>query len=351
MAVRPFPEQHRRQHRIGIWLALSALFVVVELLLVRPEVAGSPRPALLADVMALDLALGLPLLGYALVIRGGYVSAAVLPLLLLASTGLAFLAVPEGGGRVLPVLIVVAPALELAAIAVGLWRLRAIIEAYRAARSELPYASDALRVALGTGGKLPPALARMASFELTAIACAVAGWRWRFVPRPGVRAYSSHRTSGQAVLAGALVFLMLIEIPLVHLTVHAVWSDLAAWLLTALSAYGLLWVIGDVQASRLHPHTVTATHLHLRAGQRAASDLALASITAVRGATAQDGADASIVAFGTANIRIEVAPPAVVHGFLGRPTEASNLLIRTDEPERFIRDLEARLAADSGASL
>ncbi|MDA0351999.1 MAG: hypothetical protein O3A10_07305 [Chloroflexi bacterium] len=111
MAVRPFPEQHRRQHRIGIWLALSALFVVVELLLVRPEVAGSPRPALLADVMALDLALGLPLLGYALVIRGGYVSAAVLPLLLLASTGLAFLAVPEGGGRVLPVLIVVAPAL------------------------------------------------------------------------------------------------------------------------------------------------------------------------------------------------------------------------------------------------
>lgn len=52
---------------------------------------------------------------------------------------------------------------------------------------------------------------------------------------------------------GALICASALELVAVHMLVGR-WSNLTARILTGLTAYAMLWLLGDLQGIRIHPH-------------------------------------------------------------------------------------------------
>jgi hypothetical protein len=92
-------------------------------------------------------------------------------------------------------------------------------------------------------------------------------WRARPHAPAGTSAFSHHRRSGQAAIVFALLLLMLVEGIAVHFLL-LIWSSVAAWLFTAGTLYGALWLIADYRATVLRPILIDDETVLLRAGLR-----------------------------------------------------------------------------------
>ena len=97
---------------------------------------------------------------------------------------------------------------------------------------------------------------------------------------PGNRAFSSHRNSPVLALLAVLCLAVVIETFALHLLVGR-WSRPAAWILTSVSVYSLLFLIAHGRAISLKPHLVAADHLRIRDGLLWSADVPLDRITAV----------------------------------------------------------------------
>ena len=87
--------------------------------------------------------------------------------------------------------------------------------------------------------------------EISIFHYAIAGWRGKAPTGP--RVFSYHRENTYVTLAVALLMVMFVELFAVHALVHVFWSRLAAWILTGLTVYGIVWFLGDLHAIRLRP--------------------------------------------------------------------------------------------------
>jgi hypothetical protein len=99
--------------------------------------------------------------------------------------------------------------------------------------------------------------------ELAAIHCALFSWRSRAHLPGDARAFSSHKRSGH----GGLVFALLVLTAVEALAIHVLptrWSPVLAWIITALSLYGALWLLADYRASILRPVLVDSNEVWLR---------------------------------------------------------------------------------------
>jgi hypothetical protein len=90
---------------------------------------------------------------------------------------------------------------------------------------------------------------------------------WQRQEAGGCASFSYHRESGYGAVVAALVMVCGIEAVVVHLLV-ALWSATAAWLLTALGVYTVVWLLGDYQAARLRALVVGEDALYVRLGLR-----------------------------------------------------------------------------------
>lgn len=280
---------------------------------------------------AADIGLGIPLLAYALLVRRGGGS----PLLLLPTFVFAVAAVhviaPAGPGvRALAVLAGIA---ESAIIVLAIWRVRQLRRAYVELLPLKPYALDAAREATRrTFGR-----SRAVEFlftEITLFTLALRGPLLRADAPPGARLFTQGR--GYLPAALALLGLMCVEVPLVHLVVGH-WSPFAAWLLTGLSVYSAAWIAGDAQAIRLQPHALTGQMLHLRVGLRSAADIPLEAVLGAR--RFDDLADREVVrmvAMGTPRLVMELGRPVEVRGLFGARTEARAVAFTADDEAAFL---------------
>ena len=148
--------------------------------------------------------------------------------------------------------------------AVGLV-LRALVRSLRSGE----HAGDAVeRISAAARAAIPHrAAANAVAYEITLFYLALLSWRARPAVPAGATAFPAHRRSGHAGLVFAVCVASVVEGVGVHL-LAARWSHVAAWILTALSAYGAVWMVGDLQAVRLRPTLVSADGLHVRVGLR-----------------------------------------------------------------------------------
>ena len=104
------------------------------------------------------------------------------------------------------------------------------------------------------------------AFEIEVLYYAFLSWR---TPPPvdRGRSFSYHREAGYGGLFAAVMIAGGVEVFAVHLLVTR-WSTTTAWVLTAVSLYGLVWLTGDYQAMRLRPIRVTGDGLEIRIGLR-----------------------------------------------------------------------------------
>jgi hypothetical protein len=176
-------------------------------------------------------------------------------------------------------------------------------------------------------------VAAILATEMAVFYYAFGAWRSKTDVPAGARAFSIHRQSGVAALFGVLAGVSVIEAVLVHLLVTR-WSPVSAWVLTALSAYGTVWLVALSQSFLLRPVLVQNGIVLVRAGMMWTVPVPVASIAAVdRGGQFEIKAPPAC----EPNVVLRLAEPVVARGMYGITRRVTTVGIAVDHREEFER--------------
>jgi hypothetical protein len=162
---------------------------------------------------------------------------------------------------------------------------------------------------------------------------------------------SYHRGTFGLAMALAFTPVVVTEAAAVHLLLR---GGLAAWIVTALHAYALLWLWGFFLGPRAYPHRVGPRTAVLRDGPMYRVQLPLSAITGVTartermgegsGLTERDGA-VLLGARGRVDVWLELAEPVKVQRPLHEPLTTRRLAVASDDPDALVERLLARSPA------
>ena len=343
----------------GVTLAVSAV-VLSGVILVARSVAFlspfTPHPLLITTAATFDLTVTFSLLAWWMLARDFGWSARALVALFLGSLMLAGIVLPaDQEGPLRAMHLAVAP-LELVLMA---WLVRRVARARRKVRAR-PAGGGHFDVQeailLATADVVGPGrFAEILADELSVLYYALAarpetgGTTPVEAPRvadaPRTTTFTYHRRTAYGAVVFALILATFGEIPAMHFLLR-LWSDRAAWILTALGLYAILWLIGDWRACRLRPIRVEHGTLRIRFGMRWRLDVPLNGIAGVRAPTAAEKAtkgavDLRLALPGGSWTMLELDRPVVAVGMYGRRRTVRTLGLGLDEPARLAAVLEA----------
>lgn len=324
--------------------ALAALVYAVEIQVVRAALPHAPAPDLLAAAVAFDLVVGVPALFYLLCIRGRAPLARIVPIVLLSMVGASFV-IPSTYGGIPAAIRTLAVAAEAVLVVV---LVRRGIRAMRSADAPGDLA-DSIRE---TARSVVPAprLADAAAYEVALLAYAFAGWRMRAADDEG--AFTIHRRGGYSAVAFALGLASVVELTAVHLLLHP-WSPTVAWVLTGLSAYGMVWLLGDTQAIRLRLLRADDEALRVRVGLRWSVDVPWGDVVSVTraGQPAADDGRGMLRAtpIGDPRLVVGLARPLTATGPYGFTRRVSRIGVAVDDEARFLAAVAARTGLSPSA--
>ena len=109
------------------------------------------------------------------------------------------------------------------------------------------------------------AAASMTAAELSVWHYALLSWRKKPYALPSEREFSYHNAGGYMNMILGLALAFPVEIVAVHLLVSQ-WSVPAAIVVTALSVYAAIWLVGDARARMLRPIAVGEGSVRLECG-------------------------------------------------------------------------------------
>jgi hypothetical protein len=325
----------------GCVLAIHAMAAV----LVQHGLAAQPA---IATGIAVDLTLTAALAVYLLAVRPRLVPAMALVPIVLAGAAMARWQLPAS--PVTSVLALAWVGAEVALVVTAVQRVRAAAGRSRAAHhGELRVAAiQASVVDMLAAARMPRRLAAIAGTELTIAAMLVTGWR-----RPPTAAglHTVDVEKGWGLFAGVFVALTVVEAAGLHLVLHDR-TPILAWILTGLSAYGALWLIGDALALRHGGVRIADSGLDVAVGIRWRAHLPWADIVAIRhGEVAVDrGAGVVSAAILDANVVVELARPLPVHGPFGIVRQARLLALTVDRAADFAESARVTQRSHAGRS-
>jgi membrane protein YdbS with pleckstrin-like domain len=185
----------------------------------------------------------------------------------------------------------------------------------------------------------------MLAFEIALCHHAFAGWRAR--PLTGPETFTYHRRVSYGAMMAALMLVMIPETLGLHFLVQR-WSPAAAWVLTVLSIYSVLWLLGLYQAVRLRPIRVEEDRLLIRIGLKWRVEVPFEDIAAVevlRGGTVLPKRKDLLraVVLGDARYLLTLARPAVAEGPYGIRRRVEKIAFAVDEPQRFEAAVKGRI--------
>lgn len=325
---------------------LLAIYTTALLLPGSPLFARNPDAATFG--LTFDLTVTVPVLFYLLVVRPVRLpTAALVPAVVMSFAGAA-LVLPHDRQHYLHLERALFAPAELLLAGLAVRRVQRAVRESRAAAESM----DVVEVIRGAVcGGIP--LARVADVVTSEVAILYYGlFSWRTRPVVGVRdlAFSYHRKSGYVALLGTLAAVTVVEAAVVHLLVQG-WSRTAAWVLTALSAYGLLWLLGFLQAVRLRPILLGPDALHLRSGLRWSARIPyeLISRVAPAGIAPPDRRAPGYLhaaPLGSPRLLVELDGTVDAEGLYGLTRRGvSRIGITVDDLPGFTAELEARVRA------
>ncbi len=329
-----------RTHSATLFVALAAFLLSLEAWFSRSgALAAAGQPETLALVVSVDILVGVPLLYYLLLARRSYApTKGLVPLVVLSFVALRLILPAEQRSHLAPLEAVI-PLIELAVFAFVAVRARTLVRHMRAARATEPYLSDRLRVGLRhTLGQ--SFAANLLANEMSIVYYVLAGPFTRYGPSRGdARFFSYHRHSGFIALVVVAFFMTVLEATVLHLLLMR-WNSVVAWLVTVASVYGLVWLFGYFQSTRLEPIVVDGSYLHLRTGFLWRATVPLSDLVAVRRVAAADTRSPDYLnaaVFGDARLVVECREPVTVVDFLGRGRAVRLIGVTVDDEAAFQR--------------
>lgn len=317
----------------------GAAFSIVAVATVLARSALFARdPDLLAVAVTFDFVVTLPLLFYLLVVRRGDAPWPALVPVVVLSWLVANRVLPADHHQALRSVAVLFPLAELALTAVVVVRFRRVARAVRQARTDDLLTTLRTAFAEGLGDHVA---SRVLADELVA-------WVYAFNPRragskravelhDGRERFTYHRTAGWGAILVAFVVMIVSEGLAMHLFV-ARWSVRAAWLLSAASAYGLVWLIGDYRAMRRRTIDVDGGVLRIRLGLRWTATVPLGRIVEVDRRPApparKEPGYLRVTPIDPPDLLLHLDSPVTVHGPFGIRKQVDRIGLAADTPDR-----------------
>ena len=174
-------------------------------------------------------------------------------------------------------------------------------------------------------------------------------WIYALMRRPaatpfaGTQHFGVHRQHGNASNQQGFVIVMAAELPIMHVLLHLGFGATVAWVVTAISVYGWLFLWAEYRATVWRPVSIDADTLHLRYGLLI--DIALPR-GAVLGAEIIDRktpvprapARLRLDGMGRANLRLRLRPGTRVQLPWGE-RELDEIALGMDDPKCFMQAL------------
>jgi hypothetical protein len=285
-----------------------------------------------ADVIAwgvtMDLMLTIPLLYYLVIVRMRVARPITLVPVFVACAAVATLVLPRAYQQTQHALRLVVAPVEVVLIILIIRKLVAMrrhethgdpAERFRAAADQI----------LGNG----PVSAFVAT-EVAIIWYAFFGWNRKPEISEGSHAFTVHERSGWGSVVACFIVLIFAESIGLHLLLR-IWIHGAAWIVTSLDAYGVVWLLGDYNALRLRPSAITNAMLRIRYGLRWSVDVPRDQIVAIRAAKGE--ADwkrrgvLKVAMIDDPRYIIELREPVVAVGLVGMKKRIDAIAISPDD--------------------
>lgn len=319
---------------VGGGLALLAALVT------RTQ-AFAAHPDILAWAFTCDLTISLPLLWWFFAVRTERAGTVTLIPIFLIGVAVAARILPTAQHAFVDQLRFVAAPLELITI---------VLVARRVARiRRMDGGGDPLdRIERACAELFGNRASRAVAFEIVTVYYALFGWRKR-----APRGFTVHQRSGAGTLAGVFVFLIAVESTGAHLVVQ-LWSVKAAWIVTTLDIYGVLWLLGDYQALRLRPTRIEGDTLILNYGMRWRATIPLTAVAAIE--PVQNKADwkrknvLKVAMLDEPRLIIRFNIPQTAHGVAGLTRTIDAVAILADDDADFEAALRAAMPASCPAA-
>lgn len=337
MILHPFARPQSR------WLvAFSAVFLVVagtEWAVVH-SVAFGRKPDMISLGVTLDVVLGIPLAYYFMVIRRAGISRATVLAVVMLSGLLAGAILPAANHRYLGYWERVMALAEVGVLVLVAVKGRTVVRDFRALQQPMPdfigNLQRSLMPVIGNARLVGALVGEVSVFRYSLFAGL--GSIEKTVHQ---RAYTTYLESGQIALTCALLAIILIETAATHLLVARSYPE-AAWLLTAVSLYSLLFLVADTVALVKRPLLIDQSQVLLRLGLRWRGSFPISEIdrvVTVTEAPPKNRATLNGCFLSTPNLLITCRQPIAIAGPFGIRREVRRIALFIDDRDAFVREL------------
>lgn len=314
---------------------LTPIFFVAALALYAYGVVSADHIPADVDAVALplDFMVGIPLAFYFMVVRPRKLSLLCVLPVIWVGYGLSVVGLGSPSEGILPLLLAALIPVELAIAA------KEAMSMARVFKDAKAKSSDPMQWFYATTLYLvhKEAPARMMAAELSVWYYVLFSWRKRPHVKTGERAYSYHNAGGYMNMMLGLGLALPVEIVAVHMLI-AQWSVAAATLMTLLSAYAALWLVGDARARIMRPVVLGKDKLCIECGIQMETVVPISDVTSVSSLEPKHLDKSDKLNYGTfyqANVWITFEGPVEVRTLMGaKSVHAIGLSL--DEPQDFM---------------
>lgn len=299
------------------------------------------HPSLSPLAVTIDMAVVIPLVYFLLTRHTGIPRFSVLPVTI-AGVALASWLLPASGQQYVNGIKLFLPITELSVVGFLAWKVAAMRKSYRQiAGSENGFIENLHTLLLRELNN--SRAASIFSTEISMFYYGIAGWG-RSPEHSGPTAFSYHKKNGYQAIVTVFFFLAVVELVGMHLLV-ALWSSTAAWVLSILSVYGLVFLFADRNAARKRPVVAGHEALYVRTGLRWRVAIPYANIARICAGRANDKYPhhLSMALIGSENVTIELREAIIVTGLYGISRTCNRIGLSMDDKAAFIALVQKRM--------
>ncbi|MBO6606999.1 hypothetical protein [Psychroserpens sp.] len=321
------------------------LLLILSLIALLQSQIFSANASQLSTFITIDFILTIPII-YFLLIRKTNVSKLTIAPFLIACIVIASYAIPEANQDMLSLAKTwLIPIVELSVISIVIYKVTKAIKSYKAAAKK---GQDFFTILNETSASLfPKTAAKLVANEIALIYYGFFNFK-----KVELKAneFSNYKGSGILSTLVAVIFVVAIEMVSIHILASK-WSSTLAWILTGLSIYSALQLIGIIRSVPKRPIQILENELVLRFGMLSETSISYSAIESIAIAHADDYKSSkntkTISLLGSlenSNIVIRLKSPHRLAFLYGKAKTYRELYFFVDDHQRFVSQIESKLS-------
>ncbi|MBV7267125.1 hypothetical protein [Erythrobacter ani] len=188
---------------------------------------------------------------------------------------------------------------------------------------------------------LPAKLVSFAATECRTLWLGLFRWRAPVDVPPGARAFAYH--TYLTPMIATFLALQVIELGVVHLLLM-LWNPTVAWVMFALSGWGLIWTIALLKSFRINPVLLTKDRIRVRSGMIYDFEVPIDQVVADGKAFMADDLERkeilNLAIMSSPNVSLRFSEAVTIRTFAGGHRQIFGVALRLDESAAFMSELD-----------